>query len=72
MVKSLELAIAELQQLGDTDQEDIAERLLSHVEKLRKLRAAVDKGIASLDAGEGQPLDVEAFLSRKKLGHGGS
>jgi hypothetical protein len=53
MVKSLELAIAEVANLPAADQEQIGRRLLSHVEKLRKLRAEVDKGIRSLDQGEG-------------------
>jgi hypothetical protein len=38
--------------------------MLSHVEKLRWLRAEIDKGIRSLDAGEGVPLDIEDFLRR--------
>ena len=65
MVKTLELAIAEVANLPDADQEQIGRRLLSHVEKLRKLRAEVDKGIRSLDQGEGRPLDVEEFLREK-------
>ncbi|HKY86419.1 MAG TPA: hypothetical protein VJL90_06650 [Pseudorhodoplanes sp.] len=62
MVKTLEQAIAELSHLPDADQEEIGRRLLSHVEKLRRLREEIDKGIRSLDAGEGKPLDVEDFL----------
>ena len=62
MVKTLEQAIAEIANLPDSDQEDIGRKLLSHVEKLRLLRAEVDKGIRSLDAGEGRPLDIEEFL----------
>lgn len=65
MVKTLELAIAEVANLPDADQEQIGRRLLSHVEKLRKLRAEVDKGIRSLDQGKGRPLDVEEFLREK-------
>ena len=65
MVKSLELAIAEVANLPDADQEQIGQRLLSHVEKLRQLRVEVDKGIRSLDAGKGNPLDLEDFLRRK-------
>jgi hypothetical protein len=65
MVKTFELAIAEVANLPDTDQEQIGRRLLSHVEKLRKLRAEVDKGVRSLDQGEGRPLDVEDFLREK-------
>jgi hypothetical protein len=69
MVKSFELAIAEVANLPDADQEQIGQRLLSHVEKLRQLRAEVDKGIRSLDAGMSEPLDVEDFLRRKNERH---
>lgn len=65
MVKTLEQAIAEVARLPDTDQEAIGRRLLSHVEKLRQLRGEIDKGIQSLDAGKGKPLDVDAFVRRK-------
>jgi hypothetical protein len=41
----------------------------SHVEKLCRLRAEIDKGIRSLDAGEGKPLDVEAFLRQQNERH---
>ena len=72
MVKSLEKAIAEISNLPDADQEEIGQRLLSHVEKLRQLRTEIDKGIRSLDAGEGMPLDVEDFLRRENERHGRS
>ena len=62
MVKTLEQAIAEVVNLPDADQEQIGRKLLSHVEKLRELRADIDKGIRSLDAGEGTPLDIEEFI----------
>jgi hypothetical protein len=65
MVKTLEKAIAEISNLPDADQEVIGQRLLSHVDKLRQLRAEIDKGIRSLDAGEGRPLDIEDFLRRE-------
>jgi hypothetical protein len=68
MVKSLELAIAEVANLPDADQEQIGRLLLSHVEKLRQLRAEVDSGIRSLDAGDGSPLDIEDFLRQKNAG----
>jgi hypothetical protein len=71
MVKSLELAIAEVTTLPDADQEQIGRRLLSHVEKLRQLRAEVDKGIRSLDAGKGMPFNVEDFLRQKNKRYGG-
>jgi len=65
MVKSLEQAIAELERLPPEDQEQIGRSLLSHVEKLRALRAEIDKGIASLDAGLGRESSVEDFLRQK-------
>jgi hypothetical protein len=71
MVKSLEQAIAEVATLPDADQEQIGRRLLSHVEKIRRLRADIDRGIRSLDAGERRPLDVEKFLHEKNERHGG-
>jgi hypothetical protein len=72
MVKSLERAIAEVSNLPEADQEQIGQRLLSHVEKLSRLRAEIDKGIRSLDAGGGRPLDVEDFLRQQKERHGRS
>jgi hypothetical protein len=56
MVKTLQRAIAEVASLPDADQEEIGRKLLSHVEKLRQLRADIDAGVASLDAGKGRPL----------------
>lgn len=65
MVKSLEAAIAELERLPAEDQEQIGRSLLSHVEKLRALRAEIDKGLASLDAGEGKESSIADFLRHK-------
>ncbi len=70
MVKTLEQAIVEVANLPVADQEQIGRKLLSHVEKLRQLRVEIDKGIRSLDAGEGRPLDIEAFLRDLNGGHG--
>jgi hypothetical protein len=72
MVRTLEIAIAEVSNLPDADQEPIGRRLLSHVEKLRQLRTEIDKGIRSLDAGEGKPLDIDGFLRSKNERHGRS
>ena len=68
MVKTLEQAIAQLSRLPDDDQEQIGRKLLSHIEKLNALRAEIDNGIRSLDAGEGRPLDMEAYLRQKNSG----
>jgi hypothetical protein len=72
MVRTLEQAMAQIARLPDDDQEKIGRKLLSHVEKLNALRGEIDKGIGSLDAGEGGILDLENFLHQKNLRHGGA
>ena len=69
MVKTLERAMEELASLPEADQEQIGLRLLSHVEKLRLLRADIDQGLRSLDAGEGKPLDIEEFIQQSNASH---
>lgn len=65
MVKTLEQAIAEVERLSAEDQEQIGRTLLSHVEKLRALRTEIDKGIRSLDAGEGRESSIDDFIRQK-------
>ena len=72
MVKTLQKAIAELANLPAADQEEIGRKLLSHVEKLNRLRADIDAGLRSLDAGEGRPLDIEQFIDNMNGSHGRS
>jgi hypothetical protein len=62
MVKALEQAFAELARLPEADQEQIGRSLLSLLDKIRRVRAELDKGIRSLDAGEGKALDLEEFI----------
>jgi hypothetical protein len=69
MVKLLERAIREVSNLPAADQEQIGRNLLSHVEKLRVLRSEIDKGTASLDAGEGAPLDLAEFVRLTNEGY---
>jgi hypothetical protein len=65
MVRTLEQAIAQLSRLPEADQEQIGRKLLSHVEKLNALRAEIDKGLRSLDAGEGRTMNIEDLLRKK-------
>jgi hypothetical protein len=65
MVKTLEQAIAEVQRLPAEDQEQIGRTLLSHVEKLRALRAEIDKGIRSLDVGKGRESSIDDVIRQK-------
>ncbi len=68
MVKTLEQAIAAVSSLSDADQEQIGRQLLTHIERIRKLRTELDQGVRSLDAGQGRELDIEAFLESKRTG----
>ncbi len=72
MVRTLEQAIAQISRLPDADQENIGRRLLTHVEKLNSLRGEIDRGINSLDAGQGSDLNIEDFLRKKNSSHGGA
>ena len=70
IAKSLEHALDEAAALPEADQEQIGRQLLAHIEKLRRLREDIDKGSRSLDAGQGQPLDVEIFLKTRRRPQG--
>jgi hypothetical protein len=70
MVKTLEKAIAEIGQLPDAAQEQIGQQLLDHLERLRRLRADIREGIASLDAGLGQEVDIEELITQKTKAYG--
>jgi len=71
MSKFLREAMEEISNLPEADQEKIGRELLSHLEKLRRLRVEIDKGIQSLDAGRGKALDIEGFLRDVNARHGG-
>ena len=71
MTKVLERAIAEVEGLPEADQEEIGRQILSHVEKLRRLREEIDKGLRSLDAGKGEPLDIDEFIAEQNARHAG-
>ena len=66
MVKTLMDAIDEVATLPESDQEEIARQLLAHVDKIRRLRADLQAGIASLDAGQSQPLAIDELITRAR------
>ena len=70
MQQVLEKALAQIATLPDAEQEQIGRQLLSHIEKLQRLRQEVDEGTRSLDVGEGSPLDVEEFLQQQRIRNG--
>jgi hypothetical protein len=62
MSKTLELAVAKAAALPEAAQEQIAYELLERIDTLAGLKAAIDEGVAELDAGLGTPLDVEEII----------
>jgi hypothetical protein len=62
MSKTLEIAVAKAAALPEAAQERLAYELLERIDSLSALRAAVDVGVAELDAGLGTPLDVEDVI----------
>ena len=62
MTKLLEEAMAKVSQLPEATQQSIAEDLIAHVTSVEHLRAELQKGIDSLDRGEGQELDIEQVI----------
>jgi len=70
MIKTLNEAMQEVAALPDADQERIGREVLSHVEKLRRLRYKLDKAAASLARGEGKELDIQDVIRRAHLRHG--
>jgi hypothetical protein len=72
MTKLMKEAVDEVSALPDSDQETIGRQLLSHVEKLRRLRVEIDQGEASLDAGRGSELDIDELIARARERHGGN
>ena len=70
MTKKLKEAMDEASNLPEADQEKIGQDLLSHVEKLQRLRGEIDKGLHSLDAGEGRELNIQEFIRHANARHG--
>ena len=69
MTRTLEKAFAEAANLPEAAQEQIGRDLLAHIRKLRRLRADINKGLRSLDAGKGRELDIEEVLRRARSKH---
>ena len=62
MTKLLQEAMEKVSTLPEATQQSIAEDLIAHVESVQHLRAELQKGVDSLDRGEGQELDIEQVI----------
>jgi hypothetical protein len=70
MTRMLEEAMSRVATLPAAAQEKIGEELLLHVEKVERLRAELEKGVQSLDRGEGRELDIEDAIKRARAQYG--
>jgi hypothetical protein len=64
MTKLLQQAFEAASRLSNEEQDRIARELTAYLEKLERLRADIDEGIRSLDAGEGREIEIEELLGR--------
>jgi hypothetical protein len=67
--KALELAMEKVAALPEATQKDIAEKIIAHVSSVEYLRAELQKGIGSLDRGEGKELHIEEVIGRAHAAH---
>lgn len=56
MTRLLQKALAEASALPEADQDKIARDLLDHLERLSTLRPELQRGVDSIDRGEGRSL----------------
>jgi RNA binding exosome subunit len=70
MTNILQEAIKKVSALPEAAQERIGEELLLHVEKVHRLRVKLDKGIQSLERGEGRQLSSDDIIKRAHAQHG--
>jgi hypothetical protein len=71
MTKLLEQAMAKMATLPVKTQEKIGAELLAHVDKVSAMRDALERGITSLDKGEGKELDIVKVIGRARREYGG-
>lgn len=72
MTNILKQAIAKVATLPEAAQQKIGEELLLHVEKVRRLRSELQRGVHSLDHGEGRELHIKDVINRARAQYGGS
>jgi hypothetical protein len=69
MVRTLELAISKAAELPEAAQEQLGREILERLDTLAELRSELDIGIRELDAGLGEPLDIEDLIAQARKEH---
>ncbi len=72
MTKILELAMTKASRLSPAAQEQLGRELLERIDTLEALRSEIEVGVKELDAGLGQPLDVEDLIRQARAEYGRS
>jgi hypothetical protein len=70
MVKTLELAIAKAAELSEAAQEQLGREILERIDTVAELRAELEIAVRELDAGLGEPLDIEDLIAQARREHG--
>ncbi|MFZ3353283.1 MAG: hypothetical protein WA268_20725 [Xanthobacteraceae bacterium] len=71
MVKTLEIALSKAAALPEAAQEQLGRELLDRIESLESLRTQIEAGVAELDAGLGEQLDVDELIQQLNAAHAG-
>lgn len=67
--ESLTKAIAKARQLSDADQERVGRELSRYVDDLCALRADIEQGLRSLEAGLGKEVDFDDIIALAHARH---
>ncbi len=67
--KTLETAISKAITLPEAMQEQIGHELLLRIESIEEVRSKLRAGVAQLDAGLGEELDVETVIQEARREH---
>ena len=68
--KTLKLAMEKAAELPAAAQEQLGREVLEYVDGMARLRSELEIGIRQLDAGMGEPLNIEAEIARARREHG--
>ncbi len=71
MVRTLELALSKAAELPEAAQEQLGREILERLYAFSDLRGDLDIGIRELDAGLGEPLNIEEVIAKARKEHGG-
>jgi hypothetical protein len=72
MVRTLELALSKAAELPEAAQEQLGREILERLDALAALRTELEVGIRELDAGLGEPLDIEEVIAEAREEHAAS